>query len=75
MQHLDIEKGNRATRYGFPHAKGIILGALILVAVGFMKGGKTKKMQQKETMDWNYDLTKFEARIQESKKLLKKNRP
>jgi len=32
-------------------------------------------MQRQETRVVNYDLSKFEKNIQESKKLLKKNRP
>lgn len=68
-------KSNTVVRYGLPHAKGILIAFGILVLIGFMKGGKAKRMQRQETRVVNYDLSKFEKNIQESKKLLKKNRP
>lgn len=75
MQGKNSNQLGTVTRYGLPHAKGILIAFGILVLIGFMKGGKAKKMQRQETAVVNYDLTKFEKNIQESKKLLKKNRP
>lgn len=78
MQQLDTQERptvSAVTSYGFSHAKGIVLGCLLLIAASFMKGGKAKKMQRQETRVVNYDLSKFEKNIQESKKLLKGKRP
>ena len=78
MQQLDTGQSNNGesmVTYGFAHARGIVLGCLLLIAASFIKGGKAKKMDHQETRDGNYDLTKFEKHIQDSKKLLKKNRP
>lgn len=72
---MQENKSNTVVRYGLPHAKGILIAFGILVLIGFMKGGKAKRMQRQETRVVNYDLSKFEKNIQESKKLLKKNRP
>ena len=63
-------------RYEFPHAKGMILGIMLLVGVSFIKGGKVNKMQHVEGTEAKiYDLGKFEKHIQESKILLKNKRP
>lgn len=76
MQQLDTQERptvSAVTSYGFSHAKGIVLGCLLLIAASFIKGGKAKRMQHQELKEIkNYDLSQFEKTIKDSKKLLKK---
>lgn len=70
------DAGSTMTVYGFAHAKGVVLAVLLLIAATFIKGGKAKKMQHQETREvTNYDLSKFDKHIQESKQLLKNRKP
>lgn len=75
QEELNKPQVGTVVQYGLPHAKGILIAFGILVLIGFMKGGKAKRMQRQETRVVNYDLSKFEKNIQESKKLLKGKRP
>lgn len=73
MQQLDI--GISPTRYGYPNIKGSLIAAALLIAASFISGNQAKKRQVKQSDAVQYDLSKFEKHIQDSKKLLKKNRP
>lgn len=74
MQQSDI--GINTTRYGFPNIKGALIAAALLIAASFISGNQAKKRQvAKQAESVQYDLTQFEKHIQDSKKLLKKNRP
>jgi cell division protein FtsL len=78
MQQSDtkINSGQSVTRYGFPNIKGSLIAAALLIAASFISGNQAKKRQvHSEAQQTNYDLSKFEKHIQESKQLLKKNRP
>ncbi len=76
MQQLDTGISTNAVRYGFPNIKGALIAAALLIAASFISGNQAKKRQvAKQAEAIQYDLTKLEKHIQDSKKLLKKNRP